>query len=88
MYAISIYGFEINEVNEFSGSLTRISLIPLVGDVDGIEKIGSNVFVSVSTHNNQIDEIDSALYKIDVSNPYEPFIVDSIIFPENIKIII
>jgi len=85
LYAISIYGFEINTVNEISGALNRISLIPLEGDVDGIEKIGNSVFVSVSTHNNLLDEINSELYKIDVSNPYDPFIVDSIIFPENIK---
>lgn len=84
LYAISIYGFEINAVDE-NGELNRISLIPIEGDVDGIEKIGNNVFVSVSTLNNLLDEINSELYKIDVSNPYEPFIVDSIIFPENIK---
>ena len=84
LYAISHYGFEINAVDE-NGAINRISLIPIEGDVDGIEKIGTNVFVSVSTHNNQSDEIDSALYKIDVFNPYEPFIADSIIFPENNK---
>jgi hypothetical protein len=84
LYAISHYGFEINAVDE-NGAINRISLIPIEGDVDGIEKIGTNVFVSVSTHTNPPDEIDSALYKIDVSDPYEPIIVDSIIFPENIK---
>ncbi|MDP8201110.1 MAG: hypothetical protein P9M11_03100, partial [Candidatus Tenebribacter burtonii] len=85
VYAISHYGFEINSVDEISGALNRISLIPIEGNVDGIEKIGNNVFVSVSTRTNPPDEISSALYKIDVSDPYEPIIVDSIIFPENIK---
>ena len=85
LYAISIYGFEINEVNEFSGELTRISLIPFEGEVDGIEKIGANVFVSVSTRTSYQTEILSSLYKIDVSDPFEPVIVDSIIFPDNIR---
>ena len=84
MYSISHYGFEINAVNEF-GALTRISLIPIEGNVDGIEKIGNNAFVSVSSIFRRQDEILSAIYKIDVSDPYEPVIVDSIIFPENIK---
>ncbi|MDP8202870.1 MAG: T9SS type A sorting domain-containing protein, partial [Candidatus Tenebribacter burtonii] len=43
------------------------------------------VFVSVSSIIIRQDEIVSTLYKIDVSNPYEPAIVDSISFPENIK---
>jgi len=84
LYAISHYGFEVNSVNEY-GELLRIGIIPIEGDVDGIEKIGNYVFVSVSTQLNRLDEIDSELYKIDVSNPYEPMIVDSIVFPENIK---
>ena len=83
MYAISIYGFEINSINEFSGELTRISLIPLEGIVDGIEKIGTNVFVSNRT--TYQTEIYSTIYKIDVFNPFEPFVADSIIFPENEK---
>ncbi|MDP8202200.1 MAG: hypothetical protein P9M11_08670, partial [Candidatus Tenebribacter burtonii] len=85
LYAISIYGFEINEVNEVSGELTRISLIPLEGQVDDIEKIGSNIFVSVPSLTSYQTEINSTLYKIDVSDPHEPFLVDSIIFPENYK---
>jgi hypothetical protein len=83
MYAISHYGFEINTVDE-DGELTRISVIPIEGEVDDIEKIGNNVFVSVSSIFRWQGEILSALYKIDVSNPYEPVVVDSIIFPENI----
>ena len=84
LYAISHYGFEINAVDE-NGELIRISLIPIEGDVDGIMKIDTIIFVSVSTLFNRQGEIHSTLYKIDVSNPYEPYIVDSIIFPENIK---
>jgi len=84
LYAISHYGFEINAVDE-NGELNRISLIPIEGDVDGIMKIDTIIFVSVSTLFNRQGEIHSTLYKIDVSNPYEPYIVDSIIFPENIK---
>ncbi len=84
LYAISHYGFEINAVDE-NGELNKISLIPIEGDVDGIEKIGSNVFVSVSTSVTYQSEIHSALYKIDISNPYEPFVADSIVFPEDIK---
>ncbi len=84
LYAISHYGFEINAVDE-NGELNRISLIPIEGDVDGIMKIDTIIFVSVSTLFNRQDEIHSTLYKIDVSNPYEPFIADSIVFPENVK---
>lgn len=83
LYAISHYGFEINAVDE-NGELNKISLIPLEGDVDGIKKIGNNVLVSVSTFGTYQNEILSTLYKIDITNPYEPYIVDSIIFPENI----
>ena len=85
MYAISHYGFEINSVDENSGELNRISVIPFEGNVDDIEKIGNNVFVSVSSNIRWQGEILSALYKIEVSNPYEPVVVDSIIFPENIQ---
>ena len=85
LYAISHYGIEIFEVNEFSGGLLRMSMIPLEGNVDGIEKIGSNVFVSVSTRSPSETEIRSTLQKINVSDPYEPFIEDSIIFPVNVK---
>ena len=81
LYAISHYGFEIYS----DGALIRISLIPIEGDIDGIEKIENDVFVSVSTRTTYQSEIHSTLYKIDVFNPYEPFIADSIIFPENIK---
>lgn len=84
MYSISRYGFEIHTVDEDNGELNRISVIPIEGEVDDIEKIENNVFVSVSSIIRCQNEILSAIYKIDVSNPYEPVVVDSIIFPENI----
>ncbi|MDP8202868.1 MAG: hypothetical protein P9M11_12125, partial [Candidatus Tenebribacter burtonii] len=85
MYAISHYGFEIYTVDENTGELNRISVIPIEGKVDDIEKIDNNVFVSVSTRTNPPDEISSALYKINVSDPFEPVVVNSISFPENFK---
>ncbi len=86
LYAISVYGFEIYLINESSGELFRTSFIPLEGIVDGIEKIGTNIFVSVSMRTSQQTEIHSTIYKIDVSNPYDPIVADSIIFPENINL--
>ncbi|MDP8202245.1 MAG: hypothetical protein P9M11_08930, partial [Candidatus Tenebribacter burtonii] len=84
MYALSHYGLEIHTVDEVTGELNRLSIIPVEGDADDIIKIGASVFVSVSSIIIRQDEIVSTLYKIDVSNPYEPAIVDSISFPENI----
>jgi hypothetical protein len=84
MYALSHYGFEIHTVEEEDGELNRISVIPIEGEVDDIEKIGNNVFISVSSMIRWQSEILSAIYKIDVSDPYEPVIVNSVIFPENI----
>ena len=85
MYALSHYGLEIHTVDEVTGELNRISIIPIEGDADDLIKIGTSVFVSVSSIFRRQDEILSAIYKIDVSNPYDPIVVDSIIFPENIK---
>lgn len=84
LYAISHLGFDINIINE-NGSLNRLSFITLEGDVDSMVKIGNNIFVSVSTASSYQNEVNSALYKIDISNPYEPCIIDSIIFSDNLK---
>lgn len=85
MYALSHYGLEIHTVDEVTGELNRLSVIPIEGDADDLIKIGTSVFVSVSSIFRWQDEILSAIYKIDVSDPYEAVVVDSIIFPENIK---
>jgi len=85
MYALSHYGLEIHTVDEVTGELNRLSVIPIEGDADDIIKIGTSVFVSVSSIFRWQDEILSAIYKIDVSDPFEPVVVDSISFPENIK---
>ena len=39
MYALSHYGFEIHTVNEVTGELNRLSVIPVEGDADDIIKI-------------------------------------------------
>ena len=84
MYVASRYGLEIMNIDADTGNLQRISTVGLTGWAESITKKENFVYVATWMDPKQI--CTTNLFKIDVNNPEQPQIIDSISMDNNYKI--
>ncbi|MCD6329087.1 MAG: hypothetical protein J7M10_01850 [Candidatus Cloacimonetes bacterium] len=85
MYIANRYGLEIQSIDSETGNLERIATMGFIGMSNSITKKDNFVYISSTTSTSFALQIRSYLYKIDVTIPDNPFIVDSL-FCTDLKI--
>ena len=78
MYIANRYGLEIQSIDSETGNLERIATMGSIGMSNSITKKDNFVYISSTTSTSFSLQIRSYLYKIDVTIPNNPFIVDSL----------
>ena len=74
MYASSRYGLKILEISSDDGSLSQLSSLTISGSSRSIQKIGNYIYLlQFQAHSLPCFE-SSTIFKIDVSDPVNPFI--------------
>jgi hypothetical protein len=76
LFTFCDYGLEVFTISDINGDITSIATLPIPGLAYSMQKIGENVFIS---NYNPEYTFASSLYKIDVSNPFQPEITESLI---------
>ncbi|MBW6515200.1 MAG: T9SS type A sorting domain-containing protein [Candidatus Cloacimonetes bacterium] len=80
LYTLTRYGLEVYSM-EVDGSLTLLTR-KLIIEPWTMEKIGNHLFIGTSSR--QYDPFNAMIHKIDVTNPSEPFVVQSLEFDDNV----
>ncbi|MCF7792878.1 MAG: T9SS type A sorting domain-containing protein [Candidatus Cloacimonetes bacterium] len=75
LYTFSTYAFEVYSISEENGELSEISKLPLSGEINSIQHFDNFIFAATV---DQEYEMISTLYKIDITDPYQLQIVDSV----------
>ena len=78
MYIANRYGLEIQSIDSETGNLERIATMGFIGMSNSITKKDNFIYISSTTAPSHSLHIGSYLYKIDVTIPDNPFIVDSL----------
>ena len=86
LYTVARYGFNVYKIDENSNELEKIIAIPIEGEARSIIKKNNFIFVSSVGGLLYYDPTQSGIYKIDISQPENAHIVNSIRFPRETKI--
>ncbi len=84
MYIVNRYGLEIQSIDNATGNLERIATIGFIGMTDMITKKDNFVYIASTTSQTWSLFLGSYLYKIDVTTPDNPIIVDSLFFDDSV----
>ncbi len=84
MYSANRYGLEIQSIDNTTGNLERIATMGFIGMTDIITKKDNFVYIASTTSQLYSLFIGSCLYKIDVTTPGNPIVVDSLFFDDSV----
>jgi len=84
MYIANRYGLEIQSIDNETGNLERIATMGFIGMSNIITKKDNFIYIASTTSQTYSLFIGSYLYKIDVTTPGNPIIVDSLFCDDSV----
>ena len=86
LYALSCYGLDIYKYHTETDDIQRIITIPIEGEASSFIRKDNFIYISSLGGTSYYDATQSGIYKIDISQPENAYIVNTISFDKNIMI--